>query len=216
MSNLTRFTEIGRKIIGVGRNYKAHAAELKNEVPSTPMLFFKPTSSYITKGEHIEIPLGCTEIHHEIELGVIIKETCSRVSETEALSVVGGYVLALDMTCRDFQRAAMAKGHPWAMGKGFDTSCPVGEFIPRDRIPDPSKVPLLCSVNGELRQDGNTGDMIFSVSNQISYISDYFTLHEGDLILTGTPSGVGPVQDGDVVTGSIPGLSDISFNVKRR
>nr|ADD38758.1 Fumarylacetoacetate hydrolase domain-containing protein 1 homolog [Lepeophtheirus salmonis] len=215
MSNLSRFTKIGRKIVGVGRNYKAHAIELKNEVPSSPMLFLKPTSSYIQSGERIEIPLGCSEIHHEIELGVIIKEKCSRVSDTEAASYIGGYVLALDMTCRDFQRTAMAKGYPWAMAKGFDTSCPVSEFISIDKIPDPGHVQLQCFVNDEMRQDGNTEDMIFSVSNLISYISDYFTLEEGDLILTGTPEGVGPVRNGDVIRGTIPNVIDIEFIVGR-
>ncbi|CAB4070090.1 FAHD1 [Lepeophtheirus salmonis] len=167
MSNLSRFTKIGRKIVGVGRNYKAHAIELKNEVPSSPMLFLKPTSSYIQSGERIEIPLGCSEIHHEIELGVIIKEKCSRVSDTEAASYIGGYVLALDMTCRDFQRTAMAKGYPWAMAKGS------------------------CSAS----------------------MLHYFTLEEGDLILTGTPEGVGPVRNGDVIRGTIPNVIDIEFIV---
>jgi len=216
MTNLVRFTEVSRKIVAVGRNYSEHAAELGNAVPSKPLLFMKPPSAFITVGQKIEIPLGCEEIHHEIELGVIINKKCKRVDKDTAMDYVGGYCVALDMTARDFQNEAKAKGHPWAMAKMFDTSLPVSPFIPLDSIPDPHNVSLWCKVNGETRQEGNTRDMIFNLPTLISYISQYFTLEEGDIILTGTPSGVGPVKQGDIITGGIPGVIEISFDVIKR
>jgi acylpyruvate hydrolase len=108
----------------------------------------------------LQIPLGCQEIHHEIELGVVIGKRCKNVSESEVMDYVVGYVLALDMTARDFQNEAKKKGNPWTMAKCFDTSCPIGEFIPKSSLADPHKVNIVCSVNGEKRQDGNTADMV--------------------------------------------------------
>jgi len=213
---LSRFTELGRKVVAVGRNYADHAAELGNKVPSKPLIFMKPPSAYITRGQKIEIPLGCEEIHHEIELGVVIRERCSRVGIDQAMHFVGGYCLALDMTARDFQNEAKAKGHPWALAKMFDTSLPVSSFIPIEQIPDPHSLDLWCKVNGETRQQGNTKDMIFNLPTLISFISQYFTLEVGDMVLTGTPAGVGPVKHGDTITGGIPGVVEISFEVTRR
>ena len=201
-----------------------------------PCLLIQPPSSYITAGEKIEIPLGCQELHHEIELGVVISKQCKRVSPDQAMDYVGGYCIALDMTARDFQviicvshylsplninitfikNEAKAKGHPWTLAKMFDTSLPVSSFIPVSSIPDPHNVNLWCKVNEETRQDGNTKDMIFNVPTLLSFISQYFTLEEGDLVLTGTPSGVGPVRSGDTITGGIPGLVDIKFDVIQR
>eukprot|EP00095_Tigriopus_kingsejongensis_P011592 maker-scaffold297_size217559-snap-gene-1.15 protein:Tk11592 transcript:maker-scaffold297_size217559-snap-gene-1.15-mRNA-1 annotation:"fumarylacetoacetate hydrolase domain-containing protein 1 homolog" len=216
MSSLARFSQICRTIVGVGRNYKDHAAELGNAVPTKPLLFMKPPASIIQAGESIEIPLGCSEIHHEIELGIVIKSRCQNVLEQDSMDHVGGYILALDMTARDFQNEAKRQGHPWTMAKCFDTSCPVSAFIPTESIPDPHDVRLLCKVNDEERQNGHTGDMIFNVPYLISYISKYFTLNEGDLILTGTPAGVGPVSDGDLIHGEIPGVIKITFPVVQR
>merc|ERR1712200_10053 len=217
MSRITQFSELGRKVVAVGRNYADHAKELGNAVPTTkPLLFMKPASAYITAGQPIEIPLGCSELHHEIELGAIVGKRCKMIKESEAMSYVGGYCLALDMTARDFQNEAKAKGHPWTMAKMFDTSLPVSDFIPASKIPDPSNVNLWCKVNEELRQEGCTKDMIFSLPFLLSYISQYFTLEEGDLILTGTPAGVGPVKAGDVISGGIPNVVEMSFTVELR
>jgi len=216
MSGLQNIRRACRKIIGVGRNFQDHATELGNPVPKKPLLFMKPASSIIYEGESIEIPLGCQEIHHEIELGVVMKGLCKNVSEQESMDFVAGYVLALDMTARDFQNEAKAKGEPWMMAKCFDTSCPLGEFIPKEKLADPCDVQLRCSVNDQLRQDGHTKDMIFSVPTLISYISKFFTLEEGDLILTGTPKGVGPLKHGDIITGEIPDLASFKFNVIQR
>jgi acylpyruvate hydrolase len=176
----------------------------------------KPPSTYIKNGEAIEIPLGCQEIHHEIELGIVIGSTCKRVQPSDSMKHVGGYVLALDMTARDFQNDLKAKGHPWELAKCFDTSCPISDFISKDVITDPQNVELVCKVNGELRQQDNTSKMICRIPDLISYISQYFTLEEGDMILTGTPAGVGPVKDGDIIEGEIPGIVHFKFPVVQR
>jgi len=216
MASYSRFYELGRKIVCVGRNYKSHAAELGNAVPDKPILFMKPTSAYIMEGQSIEIPKGCSSLHHEIELGIVIGSRASQVSETDAMKHVAGYVVALDMTARDFQDVAKAKGLPWTMAKCFDTSCPVSSLIEKSAIPDPHSVSLWCDVNGVQRQRGNTKDMIFSVPFLISYISQYFTLEPNDVILTGTPEGVGPVKQGDVIQGGIKDLVQFSFKVEQR
>jgi len=214
---LPSFLQRTRKIVCVGRNYADHAKELGNAVPTKPILFMKPTSSIITAGQNIEIPVGVSELHHEIELGVVIASQCSRATPEQASKAVGGYLLALDMTARSLQNELKGKGHPWELAKGFDTSLPVGDFIPKDRTPDPHSVRLSCRVNQELRQNGSTSDMIFKIPDLLSFISTYFTLEEGDLVLTGTPSGVGPVKHGDSITGAIEGgIADIHFNVVQR
>ncbi|KAB7504503.1 Acylpyruvase FAHD1, mitochondrial [Armadillidium nasatum] len=215
--NLQNFTQWGRKIVAVGRNYRDHCAELGNPIPKSPLLFMKPPSSYlIEEAGPILIPRGCNDIHHEVELGVVIGSKCQDVSEKEVLNHVAGYALTLDMTARDFQNEAKAKGNPWAMAKCFDTALPVSRFIALNEIPDPGNVELWCKVNGEERQRGTTSDMIFSISHLISYISKYFTLDEGDLVLTGTPAGVGPVKEGDVLSCGITDLIEMNFNVKRK
>ncbi|XP_046565706.1 acylpyruvase FAHD1, mitochondrial-like [Haliotis rubra] len=219
MSNATkvaRFFEFGKKIICVGRNYSEHAAELGNPVPKKPILFLKPTTAYVTAGDAVKIPKGCSSLHHEVELGVVIGEKACDVAEPDAMKYVGGYVLALDMTARDFQDEAKKKGQPWTMAKGFDTSCPVGEFIDKCKIPDPNNIQLWLKVNSDKRQDGNTKDMIFNIPYLISYVSQFFTLEPGDVLLTGTPSGVGPVVEGDVMEAGIGNISTIKFSVEKR
>ncbi|KAL3864456.1 hypothetical protein ACJMK2_006139 [Sinanodonta woodiana] len=213
---MSNFREIGRKIIGVGRNYRAHAAELGNQVPTKPILFLKPTSSYISQGQKIKIPKGCSSLHHEVELGVVIGRHGNDIQESKAMDYVSGYLLALDMTARDFQDEAKNKGQPWSLAKGFDTSCPVSEFIDKSKIRNPEQIGLWLKVNNTMRQNGNTKDMIFSVPYLISYISQYFTLEAGDIILTGTPSGVGPVTAGDVIEAGLADLVSIKFEVEKK
>uniref|UniRef100_A0A3P9DHQ0 Oxaloacetate tautomerase FAHD1, mitochondrial n=1 Tax=Maylandia zebra TaxID=106582 RepID=A0A3P9DHQ0_9CICH len=168
--NISRFWEWGRKIICVGRNYADHAKELKNAIPKEPVLFLKPPTAYV----------------REVELGVVIGKGGTAIPQSAAMEHVAGYALCLDMTARDIQDECKSKGLPWTMAKAFNTSCPVSEFIPKERIPDPAKVSLWLKVNNQLRQSGCTSQMIFSVPYLISYISDFITLEEGDLILTGT------------------------------
>jgi len=214
-THLSKFAEFGRKIICVGRNYSEHAAELGNAIPEKPLLFLKPPSSYLTEGNAIRLPLGCSSLHHEIELGIVIGSKCSQIQPEEAMKCVGGYVLALDMTARDFQEEAKKKGQPWTMAKGFDTSCPVSGFIPKEKIIDPQNLDIWCKVNGVLKQQDSTSKMIFSIPTILSYISMYFTLEVGDVVLTGTPSGVGPVKQGDVVEGGISDVVTMQFMVQK-
>ncbi|KAK2147735.1 hypothetical protein NP493_3385g00006 [Ridgeia piscesae] len=137
------------------------------------------------------MPDGASEIHHEVELGLVIGTDGRNIPESAALSHIGGYVLALDMTDRILQMKLKSTGLPWALAKGFDTSCPVSDFIVKDKIPDPQEVDLWLKVNGKMRQEGNTKNMIFSIAFLVSWLSRHFTLERGDVILTGTPFGWG-------------------------
>lgn len=191
-----------------------HAVELGNPVPSKPVVFFKPPSSIITEGHSIKIPEGCQKLHHEVELAVVIGTKGSRIPEESSMDHVDGYMLALDMTARDFQDEAKSKGQPWSLAKGFDTSCPVSRFLNKDEIKNPNSVGLWLKVNDQLRQEGNTSDMIFSIPYLISYLSKFFTLEPGDLILTGTPSGVGPVAKGDTIQAGLTDIVTMTFKVE--
>lgn len=189
--------------------------ELGNEMPKEkPLIFSKPISTIITEGNTIEIPNGWKELHHEVELGVVIGKSGKFIKESDAMSHVAGYVLALDMTARNVQDELKKKGHPWLLAKGFDTSCPISDFIPKEKVSDVANLNLKLTVNGAVKQNGNTSDMIFTIPYLIAYISKYFKLEHGDLILTGTPSGVSPVKNGDVIEASLgDNLAHIKFPV---
>ncbi|KAG0072034.1 hypothetical protein BGZ89_008535 [Linnemannia elongata] len=193
------FLKTGRKIIAIGRNYSEHAKELGNAVPTEPFFFLKPTSSYITNEQSIEIPAGC-EVHHELELSVIIGKEGRDILADDAEDYIAGYALSLDMTARNMQDKAKKEGRPWSASKGYDTFTPIGEFISKDQIPDHGNVDLSLQVNGVTKQKGNTRDMIFSVPALIENVSSIMKLEEGDIIMTGTPKGVGRVLPGETIT----------------
>ncbi|KAL8486198.1 hypothetical protein ACS0TY_022573 [Phlomoides rotata] len=207
---------VGTKIIAVGRNYAAHAKELGNAVPKEPVLFLKPTSSYLENGGKIEVPEPLEALDHEVELAVVIGQRARDVPEAAAMDYVGGYGVALDMTAREIQATAKSAGLPWSVAKGQDTFTPISSIIPKSMLPDPHNVELWLKVDGEIRQKGSTSDMIFKIPFLISHISSIFTLLEGDVILTGTPKGVGPVKVGQKIEAGITGLLDIHFDVGRR
>lgn len=162
---------------------------------------------------YLQVPPKCSELHYEVELGVVIGKEGKNIPESSAMSHVGGYTLALDMTARDIQSEAKKKGYPWSVAKGYDTFCPVSSFISKELIAlDNTR--LWLKVDGQLKQDGNTKDMVFSVPYLISYISQIFSLEVGDVILTGTPEGVGPVKPGQVITAGIEGLVEMTFPIK--
>ncbi|XP_071946800.1 oxaloacetate tautomerase FAHD1, mitochondrial-like isoform X1 [Antedon mediterranea] len=211
--SLPNFVELGKKIVCVGRNYADHAVELGNEVPTEPLLFLKPTTAYLQEGSLIKMPPGCTDLHHEVELGIVIGTKGSNIPEASAMNYVCGYVLGLDMTARNLHDAAKKNGHSWTLAKSFDTSCPISKFVEKDCVKDVDNVRLWLSVNGNMRQDGNTSDMIFKIPTLISYISRSMTLEPGDVILTGTPSGFGPVKSGDVIVAGLDQLLEMSFTV---
>lgn len=188
------------KIVCVGRNYAAHAAEHSAPVPEEPMLFLKPPSALVGYGDPIVIPQGIGRVEYEAELAVIIGRTAQRVTQHDALSYVLGYTCANDISARDFQK----KDGQWGRAKGFDTFCPLGPWIVTDL--DPRDVEVGCRVNGEQRQRARTSEMVFDVPALIAFISRVMTLLPGDVILTGTPAGVGPLADGDTVEVEIEGI----------
>ena len=185
------------KLICVGRNYAKHAAEMKSDVPETPVLFLKPATSLVGQGGKIILPKASKDVHHELELVVAIGRGGKNIPVGEALNHVDGYALGLDMTARDLQAEAKKNGLPWSVAKGFDTFAPLGSFTKAHDIHDPQDLHLELLVNGEVRQKAHTADMIFPVAELIAYCSTIFTLLPGDLIFTGTPEGVGPVEAGD-------------------
>lgn len=196
------------KIICVGRNYAAHAAEHDAEVPDLPLLFLKPPSSVIGPGEQIHLPPQSKRVEHEGELAVVIGRRGRWIEIENARDHVLGYSVANDVTARDLQRA----DGQWTRGKGFDTFCPLGPWVETEL--DPADLIVTCSVNGEVRQMASTRDMIFPVRQLITFISSVMTLEPGDLILTGTPSGVGPLTDGDQVTVDIENLGTLTNPVR--
>lgn len=214
--NLSRFWEWGRKIICVGRNYAEHAKELKNEVPAEPVLFLKTPSAYVREGAPVLLPYYTNNLHHEVELGVVIGKSGANIDQARAMDHVEGYALCLDMTARDVQDKCKQKGLPWTLAKAFDTSCPVSDFIPKEAIPDPHNLKIWLKVNDGLRQEGHTSSMIFSIPFLISYISRIISLEEGDLILTGTPKGVAAVVEDDEMVAGIDTVVSMKFQIKRK
>ncbi|XP_053327509.1 acylpyruvase FAHD1, mitochondrial [Spea bombifrons] len=214
--NLSRFWEWGRKIICVGRNYAEHAKELKNAVPTEPVLFLKSPTAYVTEGSAVIMPYYSSNLHHEVELGVVIGKSGRDISQSHAMEHVEGYALCLDMTARDVQDKCKEKGLPWTLAKAFDTSCPISDFIPKDKIPDPHNLRIWLKVNDSLRQEGSTSSMIFSIPFLISYISKIISLEEGDLILTGTPKGVASVQENDEMVAGIDDIISMKFKVEKQ
>ncbi|PVU90930.1 hypothetical protein BB559_003484 [Furculomyces boomerangus] len=213
------FIRRGRKIIAIGKNYVDHAKEMNSLPPKEPMFFLKPTTSYISSPGKILLPKGQL-IHHEIEMGVVIGKGGRDIPADNAFDHVSGYTLALDLTARDLQDFAKKKGYPWTMSKGFDHFTPISSFISKEKIKDPNNVRVWTSVNGKVRQDDSTSLMIFKIPTLIEYVSKVMTLEEGDLILTGTPKGVGPVESGDKVVAGLDvdgvELASLNFDVGER
>jgi 2-keto-4-pentenoate hydratase/2-oxohepta-3-ene-1,7-dioic acid hydratase in catechol pathway len=197
------------KILCVGRNYRAHAGELGNEVPPEPLLFFKPSSSILDPDGAIELPPRsiAERVDHEAELGVIIGKRARRVTRDEAMGHVFGFTLVGDITARDLQK----KDGQWTRAKGMDTFCPVGPVVVTGL--DAQALTITCRVNGQQRQHGTTADMIFTVADLIAYASQVMTLEVGDLLVTGTPSGVGPLAAGDALEISIAEIGTLRASV---
>jgi len=195
------------KIVAVGRNYAAHAAEMSEEVPKTPLTFFKPNTSVIGPGEPIIYPAASREVSYEGELAVVIGRICKEVPSSRVPEVIFGYTVANDVTARDLQKT----DGQWARAKGYDTFCPLGPWITTHQgLDEVASVAIRTSLDGELRQDGNTKDLIFTIPEIVAYISSYTTLLPGDVILTGTPSGVGPMLPGQVVSIDIEGIGTLT------
>ncbi len=195
------------KVVGIGRNYAAHAAEMGNEVPANPLLFLKPNTSVIGPGEPITYPPFSENVHFEAELAVVIGRVCKDVPAARVPEVIFGYTCANDVTARDLQQS----DGQWARAKGFDSACPLGPWIETEL--DPADLAVTCTVNGELRQDGRTSQMVRDVVELVTYASSAFTLLPGDVILTGTPAGVGPLEPGDQVAVTVEGIGTLTNRV---
>lgn len=202
------------KVIGIGRNYAKHAAELGNEVPSEPLMFFKPNTSVVGPDDGIAYPHQTTDLHYEGELAVVIGRICRDVPVEKATDVIHGYTIANDVTARDLQRG----NGQWTRAKGFDTFCPLGPWIETDLDPqdfaDGRRVQTF--LNGDVVQDGTTADLVFDIPTLVAHVSSVMTLLPGDVILTGTPEGVGPMQVDDEVEVSIEGLGSLANRVVKR
>ena len=196
------------KVVCVGRNYSAHARELNNPVPTEPLLFMKPASAISFLDQPITLRDDLGSIHYEAEIAILIGKTLTAVSEEEVVHGISGVGVALDLTLRDLQSKLKEKGHPWEKAKAFDGSCPLSDFVPASQIEDWDSIPIQFSIDGELRQDGNSGQMLNKIIPLISYISGYFTLQPGDVVLTGTPSGVGELKGGMSLRVALPNLLD--------
>jgi 2-keto-4-pentenoate hydratase/2-oxohepta-3-ene-1,7-dioic acid hydratase in catechol pathway len=195
------------KIVAVGRNYAEHAAEFGNEVPSEPLLFFKPPSAVIGPGTPIVLPAQSGRVEHEAELCLVIGRRCRNVPPDQAWRYVLGVTCGNDVTARDIQR----HDDQWARAKGFDTSAPLGPWIVTGlSAADVADLSITCQVNGLYRQRGRARDMVFSPSQLVSYITQMITLEPGDVVMTGTPAGVGPLQAGDLVEVAIEGIGTLA------
>ena len=212
--NAVKNVSIG-KLVCLARTYKKHAEEMKSDVPKEPVLFLKPASAVIFNGDSIVAPKISNCLHHEVELGVIIGKKGKNVAREKALDHVLGYCLALDITARDIQTEAKKKGWPWDLAKGFDTFAPISDVVLKENIPDPNNLNLSLKVNGVIKQSSNTKNMIFSVEEIIEFVSDVMTLERGDLIMTGTPEGVGEIVVGDIIEAKLGNICNLKINVKR-
>lgn len=196
------------KIVAVGRNYRAHAKELGNDVPTTPLLFLKPPSAVLDPNGAIVRPKQSSRVEHEAELGVVVGRRCRRVRPEDALAHVFGYTVLCDVTARDLQKSDVQ----FTRAKGFDTFCPVGPWIETDL--DPHALAIAARVNGETKQAGNTRDMVFPVEQLVSFMSSVMTLEPGDVIATGTPEGVGPLVAKDVLEVEIERIGVLRCEVR--
>jgi 2-keto-4-pentenoate hydratase/2-oxohepta-3-ene-1,7-dioic acid hydratase in catechol pathway len=209
------------KIICIGQNYAEHAMEINFEVPKSPVFFLKPPTAIIHNGESIILPTISNDVHHEVELTVLIGEGGKNIPRESALKYIAGYGIGLDMTMRDVQLEAKKKGLPWTLAKGFDTAAPLSDFIPTEKISNPGTLCVQLKVNGKLRQSSSTSNLIFPVDTLIAYISKFITLERGDVIYTGTPEGVSRVDHGDRLEAALLDtkgnvLVSLSVNVQQR
>ncbi|WP_026462653.1 fumarylacetoacetate hydrolase family protein [Adhaeribacter aquaticus] len=202
------------KILAIGRNYAEHIAELKNEVPDEPVIFFKPDTAILRNNEPFYFPDYSQDIHHEVELILRISKEGKNIGAKFASKYYDAIGLGIDFTARDLQAKAKSKGLPWTLAKGFNGSAPISEFLPLTDFPDLKNINFKLLVNGEEKQKGNSSMMLNSFDDMLAYMSRFITLKTGDIIFTGTPAGVGPVKIGDRLEGFIEDKKLLDFEVK--
>lgn len=196
------------KVVCVGRNYAEHAKELGNEIPDAPILFIKPATSVVSLENGFSIPQDQGSVHHEAEIAVLVCKEAKSISADTAWQYVSHASVALDLTLRDVQSKLKEKSHPWEIAKGFDGACPLGKWLPISALSNKEQIAIELFKNGEQKQSGNSTQMITSIPHLIAYMSTIFTLQPGDVILTGTPAGVGPLESGD----QLKAVLDKQFN----
>lgn len=202
------------KIIAVGRNYVEHIQELNNEQPDDPVIFLKPETALLYRNAPFFYPDFSTDVHHEVEVLVKINRVGKNVEERFAHKYYDEIGLGIDFTARDLQSKLKAKGLPWELAKAFNGSAPISEFIPKTEFADVQNLKFGLTINGEARQQSNTSLMLFKIDYLIAFVSRYFLLQKGDILFTGTPKGVGPVQIGDRLVATLEGREMLSFGVK--
>ena len=202
-----------QRIFCVGRNYAEHVAEMGAPKPSEPVLFMKPATSLVPEGQPLVLPREQGSVHHEVELVVAVGREGRDIPRDQALSYVAGVTLGIDLTLRELQSRLKQAGQPWERAKSFEGSAPIGKFTAWSGQADIQNIEMRCSVNGTLRQHGNTRDMLFPVAELIAFLSRHWRLLPGDLIFTGTPAGVGPLVAGDRIRIESPQIGDFSWNV---
>jgi len=194
------------KIVCVGRNYAEHAAELNNPVPDQPLLFMKPSTAAVSLGGSLRLPADRGPVHYETELALLIGKPLSKATSDEVLPAIAGVGLALDLTLRELQSQLKQKGHPWELAKAWDGACPLTDFVPARQVEDWQELELSLTINGEEKQRGKASQMLTPIPELLSYISQHFTLQPGDLVITGTPAGVGELASGDQLKLQLTGL----------
>lgn len=212
IKNSTKEFEIG-KIVCVGRNYAEHAKELGHEIPEFPVVFIKPVSSLISPHKEIIYPDYSHNMHHEVELVLLIDKTVRNINIEEAEDAIAGYAVGLDMTLRDIQTEMKKKGLPWTLGKCFDTSAVISPIVLKEEYKLRGNERITLELNGEVKQDSTLDKMLFSPAVIVQYIASKFTLERGDLVYTGTPEGVGSVERGDIITARIENVGELSIKV---
>lgn len=203
------------KIIGIGWNYRSHLEETDAKLPKSPVVFLKPSSCLIGDGDEIKVPDGIGDVHHEVELALIIGKNARNIDEADALSYISHLAVFNDVTARDLQTKARKRGDPWAICKGMDTFGVMSEPVPLESVSDLNDLRLELKVNGKLRQQGRTSLMIFSPEYLVAHLSTFMTLEKGDIITTGTPEGVDRIIPGDVVEAKIYGVGSLRNPVTR-
>ena len=202
-----------RRVYCIGRNYAAHAVEMGHDPDKEPPFFFQKNPNNLDVSGMFPYPPKSEDVHHEIELAVALKSGGKNIPIEKALDHVYGYAVSLDMTRRDLQGQAKKMGRPWEIGKAFEASAPITPLVPATECGHPDQGAVVLRVNGEVRQEGDLNQMIWKIPEMVSYLSDYFELAAGDVILTGTPAGVGPVQRGDKMEATVDGLPPLSVTV---
>ncbi|HKZ47314.1 MAG TPA: fumarylacetoacetate hydrolase family protein [Thermoplasmata archaeon] len=204
------------KILCVARNYADHAKEMNTAVPAEPIFFLKPTTALLPGGGRILLPPDSERVEVETELAVILERGGADVAPDGAMGLVAGYAVFFDITARDLQTKARREGSPWTAAKGFDTFAPISTGVAASRVPDPHALPIRLKVNGVVRQDSNTGQMVFRIPQLLAAASRIMSLERGDILATGTPAGVWPIVAGDVLEAEIPGVGSLKCTAAAR